>query len=328
MLRIPFRGGRIIKTGIAVFLTAWIVGALNWPIAFAVITAIVTIEPTVNDSIKKGLVRFPASAIGAFYTVTFVSLFGHTPLTYTLSAVFTIATTYRLNLHAGLLVATLTAVAMVDVVHTNLLIAFIVRLGTTTIGLLVSTFVNMFILPPSYAQEINKKFTQIKEQFVSLVDQVPALFMPETAASTKYAKDWTTLKNTLALTQSLIQFEEKDANHPFVSKDDFPLIQKQEQLSRYFALLDSLEQLEKRAYPLREEDLDILKGMTKWLGEQLLHPTHAEAFETKKSEWTTTLRASLCAMQGTDQMTDRTLVHYELLRMLEHLQAEVALQQN
>ncbi|HEY4578732.1 MAG TPA: hypothetical protein VIG63_02655, partial [Savagea sp.] len=74
--------------------------------------------------------------------------------------------------------------------------------------------------------------------------------------------------------------------------------------------------------------LDILTGMTKWLGEQLLHPTHAEAFETKKSEWTATLRASLCAMQGTDQMTDRTLVHYELLRMLEHLQAEVALQQN
>jgi len=36
---------------------------------FAVITAIVTIEPTAADSIKKAFVRFPASAIGAGFSV-------------------------------------------------------------------------------------------------------------------------------------------------------------------------------------------------------------------------------------------------------------------
>nr|WP_316045987.1 aromatic acid exporter family protein [Planococcus glaciei] len=50
-----FNGSRILKTGIAIFLTAIICGWFGWPPVFAVITAIVTIEPTVSDSIKKGL---------------------------------------------------------------------------------------------------------------------------------------------------------------------------------------------------------------------------------------------------------------------------------
>lgn len=156
-----FVGGRILKTGVAVFLTAIICEALNWPPVFAVITAIVTIEPTVSDSIKKGVIRFPASAIGSFYAVLFISLFGNSPITYTLAAVFTITTCAKLKLDAGLLVATLTSVAMVEVVHDNFLISFLIRLGTTTIGLGVSTIVNMFILPPDYQNDARSKVQQL-----------------------------------------------------------------------------------------------------------------------------------------------------------------------
>ena len=66
-----FVGGRIVKTGIAVFITALVCEWLNWPPMFAVITAIVTIEPTAADSIRKAYVRFPASAIGAAFSVVF-----------------------------------------------------------------------------------------------------------------------------------------------------------------------------------------------------------------------------------------------------------------
>ncbi|MEK1833192.1 aromatic acid exporter family protein [Priestia megaterium] len=48
-----FLGGRIIKTGIAVFLTTLICQSIGWSYMLAVITAIVTIEPTAADSIKK-----------------------------------------------------------------------------------------------------------------------------------------------------------------------------------------------------------------------------------------------------------------------------------
>src|SRR5690606_14422139 len=156
--------------GIAIFLTATICLWLDWPPVFAVITAIVTIEPTVSDSIKKGLVRFPASAIGSAFAVFFITLFGNSPITYTLAAVATLLVCSRLKLHAGLLVATLTAVAMVEVIHDHFLISFFIRLGTTTVGLLVSTAVNMLIFPPNYRTDILKSIQNISERAGTMLE--------------------------------------------------------------------------------------------------------------------------------------------------------------
>src|SRR5690625_4348954 len=158
-MRLP--GNRIVKTAVAVLLTALICQALGWPPVFAVITAVVSLEPTVSDSIKKGLVRFPASAIGSFYAVLFIALFGGSPLTYTLAATLTIITCYRLKLNAGLLVATITAIAMIEVVYDNYLMSFLIRLGTTTIGITVSTLVNLLILPPDFLKDINQNIVAI-----------------------------------------------------------------------------------------------------------------------------------------------------------------------
>lgn len=166
-----FNGSRILKTGLAIFLTATICEWLGWPPVFAVITAIVTIEPTVSDSVKKGLVRFPASAIGSAFAVFFITLFGNAPITYTLAAAATILVCYKLKLHAGLLVATLTAVAMIEVIHDHFLISFFIRLGTTTVGLLVSTAVNMLVFPPDYRKDILESIQTISERAGTMLEQ-------------------------------------------------------------------------------------------------------------------------------------------------------------
>ncbi|WP_078547547.1 FUSC family protein [Litchfieldia alkalitelluris] len=149
-------GSRILKTGLAVFLTALLCKLLDLPAIFAVVTAIVTIEPTAADSIKKGIVRLPASAIGAAFSMTYAALLGDVPLAYTLATICTIFTCHKLKLEAGILVATLTAVTMIPFTPDHFLTAFFTRLGTTTIGLLVSTLVNLFILPPDYSKKITK----------------------------------------------------------------------------------------------------------------------------------------------------------------------------
>lgn len=149
-----FMGRRILKTGLAVFLTALVCQWLNIPAVFAVMTAIVTVEPTVQDSIKKGLVRFPASAIGSFYAASLFYFFHVSPLTYALAALLTIVTCQKLKLYDGLLVATLTSVAMVYVIEGSPVDDFVVRLLTTTIGLTVSTLVNFIVLPPNYLKQI------------------------------------------------------------------------------------------------------------------------------------------------------------------------------
>ncbi|SEN58998.1 Uncharacterized membrane protein YgaE, UPF0421/DUF939 family [Mesobacillus persicus] len=154
--RFKFVGGRIAKTGIAVFVTALICHLLNWPAMFAVITAIVTIEPTAADSIKKAFVRFPASAIGAGFSVLATFLFGDSPLSYAFVSLATIITCDKLKLHDGILVATLTGVAMISTVHDEYVSSFFIRLGTTSTGLIVSSLVNLLVMPPKYSATISR----------------------------------------------------------------------------------------------------------------------------------------------------------------------------
>lgn len=222
-------GNRIVKTAVAVFLTALLCNLIGWPPVFAVITAIVTLEPTVSDSIKKGIVRFPASAIGSFYAVLFIALFGNSALTYTLAASLTIITCYRFKLHAGLLVATITAVAMIEVVYDNYLLSFFIRLGTTTIGIVVSTLVNMLILPPNYMKEINRNLQSL---YVSLGQALENILEPKTIQDSTIEN----INKKLHKTEELIRFQQDESYfHPLVDskKESFTLAKQQLSLLRF-----------------------------------------------------------------------------------------------
>ena len=126
------------------FLTVLVCEFFNIPTIFAVITAI--------DQATDG---FPASTIGSAYAMTFTFFLGHQALSYALAAMFTIVTCQKLRLHAGTLVATLTAVAMIPITADHYFTAFLIRLATTSTGIIVSTLVNFFILPPHYVKTIS-----------------------------------------------------------------------------------------------------------------------------------------------------------------------------
>ncbi|UAT31636.1 FUSC family protein [Bacillus badius] len=217
IFRLP--GSRIIKTGTAVFVTALVCQALGWPPVFAVITAIVTIEPTAAASIQKGLVRFPASIIGAGYAMLFTYLFGHSPLTFTLAAMLTIFTCSKLKLDDGLLVATLSAIAMIEVTEAHFAQAFFTRLGTTSIGLIVSTLVNLFIMPPDYSQEIAKRVGTLHEKTARLfTDSAGALLKEKSAAGFKLA--YQSDQHLFTKTETLCRFQREEWRyHRFTAED-------------------------------------------------------------------------------------------------------------
>lgn len=214
MKKFKFFGSRVVKTGVAVFVTSFICQLLNWPAVFAVITAIVTIEPTVADSIKKGIIRLPASAIGSAYAVLFIFLFGNSPVTYTAAAVFTIISCFKLKLHSGLLVATLTSVAMIEVIHSNFLISFFIRLGTTSIGLLVSTAVNMFILPPNYSKSILANIQSLSSLTGKELENIIIYMLNEKRGEPADIEEtFLQLKKKLDNTDMLVRFQKEEAKY-------------------------------------------------------------------------------------------------------------------
>lgn len=147
-------GNRLLKTAVAVFITAQICYLLNWPMIFAVISAIVTIEPTVDASIRKGIIRFPAAAIGAAFAMIFDAWLGPQPITFTLSVISTIYVCNLLRWNHAIIVSTLTAVNMIHVSEANFFMEFVIRLGTTITGIVVSAAVNYILFRPKYLSEL------------------------------------------------------------------------------------------------------------------------------------------------------------------------------
>ena len=127
---------------------------LNLTPIFAILTAIVTIEPTAKASLKR--VSTPACySHRCTFSRSFTFIFGdQSPFSYALSATFTILLCTKLNLQVGTTVAVLTSVAMIPGIHEAYIFNFFSRLLTAVIGLLTAGFVNFIILPPKYFQQI------------------------------------------------------------------------------------------------------------------------------------------------------------------------------
>lgn len=162
-------GARTIKTGLATFLTAVICQFFNLPPIFAVITSIVSIEPTARASLKKAFIRFPASILGAFIAVMSTYFLGDSALSYSIAATLTLFVCYKLKLYDGMLVASLTAVAMVPNIHQDFAFNFFSRLATTTIGLTTATVVNFFVLPPKYHTQIASLMDILESKLMAML---------------------------------------------------------------------------------------------------------------------------------------------------------------
>jgi uncharacterized membrane protein YgaE (UPF0421/DUF939 family) len=174
----PFKfvGRRILKTGIAVFITALVCSKLDLPVIFAVITAIVTTEPTAADSLKRGIIRLPAAAIGAGFALMFDLFLGQSALTFALVSMLTILFCHHLKLDNGTLVATLTAVAMIPGFNEGLLSDFVLRLSGTSLGIIISTLVNFAVLPPKFGpllvQKVNALYEDTAHQLEELTSSI------------------------------------------------------------------------------------------------------------------------------------------------------------
>jgi uncharacterized membrane protein YgaE (UPF0421/DUF939 family) len=216
-------GGRVIKTAIAVFLTALICYWLNLPPAFAVITAIVTVEPTAADSIRKGLVRFPASAIGAALAILFTFFFGDSPVTYTLATLFTIVICHKLHLEDGMLVATLTAVAMIPTTTDHYLLSFVTRLSSTSIGLIVSTLVNIFVLPPNYSPRITTMTHNLFIKTGNLLETRITELVMDQKSEGRTRLLFQEINKSMDLTEKLCRYQRKEWKYHRHSRQDMKI---------------------------------------------------------------------------------------------------------
>ena len=272
-------GGRTLKTGVSVLITSFICLLFDLPVTFAVITAIVTIENTAADSIKKAVVRFPASAIGAFIAVTSFATLGKTAITYAIATTLTIAICNKLKLYDGILVATLTAVAMIPDFDSNYIASFFIRLGTTSIGIIVSTIVNYMLLPPDYSEKIFENVRNLYHEAADILECTFPKIVETKDPKIKYMqKAYRQLTFQLEKTYQLSQFQREEwqyHRHSTKQMKAFQYAQKKlNMLQQITYHLGNLQYVRLEPNAFTQEEKTLIKSIISSIAEILRTPPH------------------------------------------------------
>lgn len=274
-------GERILKTALSVFLTAWICQLFNWPSIFAVIAAIVTIEPSVKSSIKKGIIRLPAAVIGAALAMLFDYLLGQVPLTYALSAFLTIYICYRLKWDDAIVVATLTALAMVEMTEDHYLSAFLTRIGTTSTGIIVSTLVNFLVWPPNYLAAIRQSNERIVRDMQTLFNECLHYQLNQTGRRQRLQLRFGHLSKEIDRTTNMISYQREEYQYRRHQINDIKQLNKLQQqmdiLQNILSHIGDILNIHAQTTHIQTEDKQIL--LTSWRRIAGLFPLHDNAAE-------------------------------------------------
>src|SRR5699024_6357272 len=118
----------------------------------------------------------------------------------------------------------------------NLFISFLIRLGTTTVGLSVSTLVNMFILPPDYTKQIMANINALLKQTSKQIDATMKHLVYENGVVKKkrdIVLPFKSLKRLLDQTDKLLQFQESESKYHRLNEQSENVFQyQQKNLSR------------------------------------------------------------------------------------------------
>jgi uncharacterized membrane protein YgaE (UPF0421/DUF939 family) len=178
-------GLRIWKTGIATGLTLLIAGLITGldPI-IAVIATIISLQPSVAESVKRGWHRIQATLIGAFIGITLGYLALHAaywwpvqPALVGFGVVLAIVINNRLKIQDGAVIGAIAVVATMVGITESVLASGGYRLASTLLGIIVATSINLVFIPPQYRPTLIDEFKSINEEISQLFQESITCFI-------------------------------------------------------------------------------------------------------------------------------------------------------
>lgn len=160
-------GLRTVKTGIAVGLTMVIAKALQieYPF-FAIVAALIAVQPTVSDSWRVGLNRILGTFIGAIVGVILVSVFPANFVFLGIGTIVLITIMNRLGWNEAINIAAFVLIAIFLDVGVNHISYALHRLFDTFIGISVAVLVNYLIYPPTYDAKVLEGIRDISKNML------------------------------------------------------------------------------------------------------------------------------------------------------------------
>jgi uncharacterized membrane protein YgaE (UPF0421/DUF939 family) len=163
-------GARIFKTGIAITLALCLTKLFHLPSpAFAGISAVFAVQPTIYRSYLSLVEQVQANIIGAFFAIIGVLLFGHNPFIVGLTAILVIALCLKLRLESTISVALVTVIAIMEYTENSFIQFALVRFSTIMLGILAAFFVNCIFIPPKYEKKLYHQIVDNTENILKWI---------------------------------------------------------------------------------------------------------------------------------------------------------------
>ncbi|WP_438446020.1 aromatic acid exporter family protein [Gorillibacterium sp. sgz5001074] len=155
-------GARVLKTGLSITLSLYVCYWLGFtPGVFAAVAAVFTVQPTVYRTWRQVLDQVQTNTLGAAVALAANTLFGDSPISIGLVAVFVIMASLRLKMENTISLTLVTVLAIMEAPGDDWAFA-LNRFLIILIGMGSAFLVNLLILPPkhgrTFAEGVRRSF--------------------------------------------------------------------------------------------------------------------------------------------------------------------------
>lgn len=169
-------GARTIKTGLAVSITIFLVNVMQIKsnivdyniVGIAAVTAIIGMQPSIKGTLKTFKNRIIATFIGSIVAFLLALTLGINAFWLGIASIGIILICLKLGLNESIRFALITLCA-VSTYNTDFQINEVLyRVSGMLIGIIVSTSLNIFVLPPDYTDDLKIKINNLRRKFEKL----------------------------------------------------------------------------------------------------------------------------------------------------------------
>ena len=207
-------GLRTVKTGIAVSLSMLLakVFDIEYPF-FAIVAALIAIQPTVSDSWRVGANRILGTLIGAIVGVIFVSVFPANFIFLGIGIIVLIMIMNRLHWNEAINIATVVLVAIFLNVGGDNVNYAMHRIFDTFLGISIAVIVNYLIYPPTYDKKILTNIKEVSSSILTINLDIINLLIEDEGISTELLEEKLSLdkvEETLVEAEKYIKLQLKE----------------------------------------------------------------------------------------------------------------------
>lgn len=171
-------GARTVKTGLVVAITIFLVNLMEAKIniaeyniaGMAAITAIIGMQPSIKGSLETFKKRIIATFIGSIVAFLLASTLGINAFWLGLGSIIIILICLKLELQESIRFALITLLAVSTNNNDFHIMMVIYRVSGMLIGIIVSTSLNIFFMPPDYTEDLKIKINDLRVRFEKLFE--------------------------------------------------------------------------------------------------------------------------------------------------------------